>query len=249
MPRRNARDPHQVFEPLDLTPEEVRRSFPPPAHQNTRRARDDREREARDRQAAARINHGIDWTVCLVPGCGEELIFWGIPAHDQKEDRDHTIALPLCTTHLAVVVQQSGWRANDSLMIKTSTLLAEHKEARRKEQATTFRREWLERTAGDIYFVRLNGLIKVGWSRDVADRLRAYGPDVEVLCIYPGSRDDETHLHRQLRPVLARGREWYDDCPIIADYVTRAIAEHGPPKNHDGWTRPKHIIRPRKRSN
>jgi hypothetical protein len=50
-----------------------------------------------------------------------------------------------------------------------------------------------------------------------------------VLALYPGSRDDETNLHRQLRPARALGREWYEDGDILADFVAVALEQHGPP--------------------
>lgn len=247
MPRRNKR---ATFEPLDLTPE-VRRPLPTVGSVDpvqARRERAMRREEAEKRQRDARINHGIDWSVCLVPGCGDELVTYGRLQHERPEQRDHETVLPLCTRHLSVAYQQANYRANDALMVKANTLLLEQKAAKRKALEKQITEEWRQRTDGDIYFVRLNGLVKVGWSRDVDQRLRAYGPDVEVLAIYPGSRDDETNLHRQLRPVLARGREWYEDCKIIADFVAQAIAKHGEPEVYSSWTRPKQIIRPRKRA-
>lgn len=252
MPRRNKREAH---EPLDLTPadiEVVRRQqrqsrIERPAHE-IRRERAEKERVAYERQRDARINNGIDWSVCLVPGCGEELFIFGTLQHDKPSRRDHTTALPLCIRHLGTAFVQANHRADDALMVNAVTLVLE----RRAEKAEAFERDekkaWLERNDGHIYFVRLNGLVKVGWSRAVHQRLRAYGPLADVLCIYPGTRTDETNLHRQLRPVLARGREWYEDCKIIADFVARAVEEHGPPTVHDEWTKPKAVIRPRRRS-
>lgn len=247
MPRRNHRH-REVYEPLDLTPADVHQARPmPTGYQSTteaRRARAERQRELAEQQHNARVNRGIDWSVCLVPGCGEELRKrYGI-----EGDHDHTISLPLCYKHLSVAYVQAKPGANDGLMVRAVTELLGLRAAKQRERETQNREEWLARHRGHIYFVRLNGLIKVGWSKDVHERLRAYGPDVEVLAIYPGSRDDETTLHRQLRPALARGREWYEDGKILADFVTKAVAEHGEPQWFDGWTRPKQVIRTRRRS-
>lgn len=251
MPRRNHRH-RETYEPLDLTPADVRKAPPAPGYQSSaeaRKARAERAREAAQRQADARINHGIDWSVCLVPGCGEELTGrLGGPGHPFPYRRDHQSTLPLCFTHLGVAYRQGSYRADDPLMVQALALAVERKRAVEDEFDKRTQREWLESKDGHIYFVRLNGLVKVGWSRDVDTRLRAYGPDVEVLAIHPGTQSDETNLHRQLRPALARGREWYEDGKIIADFVARAVAEHGEPRVYDAWTRPKQVIRPRKRS-
>lgn len=95
---------------------------------------------------------------------------------------------------------------------------------------------------GHLYAVRQGNLIKIGWSREVSARVRGYGAGVEVLAVWPGTRDDETNLHRQLRPALARGREWYHDGPILADFVRGVLAKHGEPWVADTWTRPKTIV-------
>lgn len=252
MPRRNHRH-REVYEPLDLTPAEVMspKNEPlkgyRPAHV-IRSERAERERQAIERQRNARVNKGIDWGVCLVPGCGDELIIYNRAIHSDPEWRDHTVRLPLCGKHLSVAHAQANTNANNALMVKATTQLLERRQEKNAQVKADNQTAWLKRTAGHIYFVRLNGLIKVGWSRDVDARLRAYGPDVEVLAIYEGTRTDETNLHRQLRPALAAGREWYEDGKILADFVAAAVAEHGPPEVFTEWTRPKQIIRTRKRS-
>lgn len=219
MPRRNKRADR--YEPLDFTPAASPPIEPTP-YTDSRTARIERAKrhqEAWERQEKAHLNSGIDWSVCLVPGCGRELKAFGNLWHRDPERRDHTQSLPLCENHLSVAYTQACRRANDALMVKAVTQVLEHKEAKAAERDAASAEAWKARTTGHIYFVRLNGLVKAGWSRDVDQRLRAYGPDVEVLTVYPGTRDDETNLHRQLRPVLARGREWYEDGQIIADFV------------------------------
>lgn len=250
MPRRNNRA-QETYEPLDLTPAEVPPSPKPRGYRTTRELYEDRERREQDRaerQRNARINGGIDWSLCLVPGCGNELRMFGSLQHHDPDLRDHTVRLPLCIKHLSVAYQQAKPGANDALMVKANTALLERKEAKNAELRKASRENWQAKQNGHIYFVRLNGLVKVGWSRDVDDRLRAYGPDVEVLVIYEGTRQDETNLHRQLRPVLARGREWYEDGKIIADFVAEAVAKHGQPEVFTNWTQPKQVIRLRRRS-
>jgi len=242
MPRRNNR---AEYVPLDLTPPEVEaRQWPPTGHGKPRHQT---EFEAAERQKRARINEGIDWSVCLVPGCGERLMTYGILEHARRDKRDALYALPICHTHAVVVWQEIQRRKREPLIMETNEILLQRTRDKFQAEDEAAKKRRLASTDGKIYFVRLNGLIKVGWSRDVDERLRAYGPEIEVLCIYPGSRDDETYLHRQLRPVLARGREWYQDHPIVTDYVAKIIEKYGEPHYADWWTKPKETIRPRKR--
>lgn len=248
MPRRNNRGTQ--YEPLDLTADEVRTERPQGAawidRREAARQRDERERERRERQRAARVNGGIDWRICIVPGCGDTLPFGYL--HNDPARRDHTVCLPMCFEHLFVAAEQARTHADDPLMVNAAAEVLARKQAKAQELKAAAKKAWLTKRDGHIYFLRQNGRIKAGWSREVDERIRSYGPDVEVLCVYPASFDDETNLHRQLKPALVAGREWYEDGPIVAAFVTEAIATHGPPRVYDGWSRPKEVIKPRKRS-
>lgn len=96
---------------------------------------------------------------------------------------------------------------------------------------------------GEIYFVLVDGLIKVGWTSKLADRIRAYGPKAILLANYPASRSDESALHRQLTPARFRGREWYSDCDVVRLFVNEALEKHGPPRFESiGWTEHKQVV-------
>lgn len=246
MPRRNQRAADN--RPLDLTPPPVSTPRPKPLQrgESAFEARIAREAEAAERQRQARIKGGIDWSTCLVPGCGEPLRTLFGPTFKRPEDRDPTAVLPLCIEHALIAWQQVQASKHEPLIIETNAMLIQRTEAEAAKRAEEAKKRRIKSLDGHIYFVRLNGLVKVGWSRDVDERLRAYGPQVEVLCIYPGSRMDETTLHRQLRPALARGREWYEDGKIIADFVADALKRHGEPTFFDSWTKPKEVIKPKR---
>lgn len=156
--------------------------------------------------------------------------------------------LPLCFDHMAVAYNQAKAGADDPLMVDAVAQVVERREQREAGERDAGKAKWLANKDGDIYYVRLNGLVKVGWTRSLADRLRAYGPNVEVLCHYPATYDDETHLHRQLDPFRAKGREWYRDCAALHDFVARAIAEHGAPTESAAWSEPKDKVKRRKRA-
>lgn len=234
MGRKNNRA--DTYEPLDLTFVETQ-PRPMPGPYNARLAADER-RQREERQRKARINKGIDWSVCLVPGCGEELRRYGRMLFADSSQRDHATSLPLCLAHLSVAFNQLNADPDHQLVVDAVALVIERKATKVDEDAEARRKAHLARTDGHIYAVRHNGLIKVGWSRDVHQRIHSYGPDVQVLCIYKGTRDDETNLHRQLKPARARGREWYEDGPILADFIAKAVEQHGEPEARDYWSRP-----------
>lgn len=96
---------------------------------------------------------------------------------------------------------------------------------------------------GQIYFVLVDGLVKVGWTSKLADRIRAYGPKAVMLANYPGTRAEESTLHKQLTPARAHGREWYHDGDVVRLFVNEALRKHGPPRFETvGWTEPKQIV-------
>lgn len=250
MPRRNQRKPSE-YAPLDLTPPRVRTPPPSPYAPGEQRRgfipQAERERDRAARQRWARTNRGIDWSTCLVPGCGAALTIIdafskGFSAHDP--DR----GLPLCDHH-AIIVWRSVQQVSHLPVVieatyKVQSTLAEKYQAEEAEAQRAF----MAREDGDIYFVRLNGMVKAGWTRDLPKRLKQYGASVEVLCHYPATRDDETHLHRQLKPALARGREWYEDGPVVQMFIEQALEKYGPPTASARWTEPKEIIGRRRRA-
>lgn len=188
-----------------------------------------RRRERQDRRTDERVARAItDWTVCCIPGCGASL---NIPGHRLKPQATSEI-LPVCYRHQAVIANM-----HDKARERLARQQVEVVEAR--DRKLDLLEESDGATQGQIYFVRLNGLIKVGWASRLRSRLKRYGAGVVVLCHYPASRQEETELHRSLRPYLAMGREWYEDCQLINDVIAKVIERHGEPTIFPYWTAPK----------
>lgn len=229
MPRRNN---HQQHEPLDLTPLDLVQRQRDPFNSRPY-TQQESERAARDRvvrQRNARINGGIDWTACLVPNCDRWV--------STPLVRDHTEGLPLCFDHLLSAYSHARAFADEPIMHAA----ADRYLARRKAAEDAEKAAYLARTDGAIYFVRLNDLVKVGWTRSLKPRIKSYGASAELLVTYPGTRDDETNLHRQLTPARAKGREWYEDGPIVQGFIDKALAQYGMPPTLDLWTKPKQVV-------
>lgn len=246
MPRRNQRE---RYEPLDMTPPEpVRHPFAPPprpiAPGERVKSRAEIEAERSERQRVARTKRGIDWSVCIVPGCGEALTsFFGTPAH-RPGRRDPKCELPICPPHAGVMWRQMVHNyVEDPRFIEAIADVNERVASRADAEEVERKRSRSAQGHGHIYFIRLNDLIKVGWTGDLWNRVKAYGASAQLLVAYPGTRDDETYLHRQLRPALARGREWYEDGAVLAHFIDEALAKYGQPPSFDAmWTQPKRIV-------
>lgn len=247
MGRKNRRVDEYI--PIDVTPPERERSARRPGDpipippRLSREERDRRTRERQDAQRQARIVRGMDWSVCIIPGCGRDLITWGRWVPPTRRDPD--LEIPICYEHAALVWNQlARFHAERNEFADAIVTVNEAIAARqdRVEQAAKVAL-MANTTDGTMYFIRLGGLIKVGWTRSLRSRLKSYGASAELLLTYPASRDDETNLHRQLRPALAKGREWYEDGQIIAHFLTEALEKHGPPEQPENlWTQPKRIV-------
>lgn len=76
---------------------------------------------------------------------------------------------------------------------------------------------------GFVYFVRSGDFVKIGWSQSPDIRLAAIknaSPhDIAVVGVHPGSRADETNLHRKFLLHHHR-REWFRWAPEIQHVAT-----------------------------
>lgn len=77
--------------------------------------------------------------------------------------------------------------------------------------------------AGDVYYIRTAGRIKIGHSVNAARRLASYPPDMEVLYIRAGDRKLENAEHRRFKPYLTDGREWFEDREEVRDMINQLI--------------------------
>lgn len=101
-------------------------------------------------------------------------------------------------------------------------------------------------TDGFVYFLRTGGLIKIGWTSNLNDRMRKYHPDDRLLAVMPGTRKDERRIHRRFAHLLTHGREWFPLAPQITEYIDQVVADHGePPTVEFAAKRKTRIVGPR----
>jgi hypothetical protein len=97
---------------------------------------------------------------------------------------------------------------------------------------------------GTIYYVRSGGYIKIGWTSDLSKRMKGYPPDSVLMATHPGTRSDETTVHRKFAVHRTHGREWYALVPAIMGHIARVQAEHGEPEQVSFGARPVEVPRP-----
>lgn len=72
---------------------------------------------------------------------------------------------------------------------------------------------------GWIYYLRLDEKIKIGWTANYIQRMKAYPPHARVIARHPGARADERDLHRSFKPSRVAGREWYAPTPELMRHI------------------------------
>lgn len=100
------------------------------------------------------------------------------------------------------------------------------------------------KTEGTIYYLRVGAYYKIGWTSDLAKRMRQYPPDTRLLARHPGTRKDEAALHKRFAHHRTHGREWYPLATQITEHVNRMVKEHGEPDEVTFAARPTQVPRP-----
>lgn len=70
-----------------------------------------------------------------------------------------------------------------------------------------------------VYYIRVGSYIKVGHSANLAERMRAYPPDAELLAMEPGSRLLESKRLKQFSRYRSAAREWFEPGPLLLQHI------------------------------
>lgn len=147
--------------------------------------------------------------------------------------------VPLCGAHLSIA--RDAWAdrvsPDNPRTYRITTTVNEPKPE--PELATE------PKPAGIVYYLRSGGFIKIGWTKSLTGRMKAYPPDTVLLATEPGTREDETRRHRQFAVHRTHGREWYAIAADLTRHIDRIKAEHGEPDAVDFAAKPVQIPQPR----
>ena len=84
---------------------------------------------------------------------------------------------------------------------------------------------------GWVYYMRINGRIKIGYTTNLRQRSRNYPPGTELLAVEPGDRDLEVRRHAQFSRSLAQGREWFAESEDLVQHISALAEQYATPKN------------------
>lgn len=145
---------------------------------------------------------------------------------------------PMCEEHAwQVWATLDAVRENDATWEKARNDLAELEaqqslEARNKAKdlnSTWKGQRWIE--PGWIYYLLVGDRIKIGYTKDVGQRMKQYPPTSELLATHPGTPKIEREMHHKFLHLLANGREWFtvaDDLMAHIEHVRSGQRQYAP---------------------
>lgn len=150
--------------------------------------------------------------------------------------------VPLCTAHV-----YETWRLARDLAERTGNKKSTRVVTDYRTGATAEVEVPVAKT-GWIYYLRVDGHIKVGYASNLKNRLKSYPPTSEFLYAHRGTKATEKSSHSMLYLWLAQGREWFEDRPEVLEYVAAQERRYGPiddprvkPKDPYAYLEPKAI--------
>lgn len=109
------------------------------------------------------------------------------------------LALPLCNRHILKVHRDAKFLIDEAAPPRGRA------------------KPLMKHAPGCIYFIRFGGLVKIGFTTNLVQRLKAL-PHEELLGIKPGTMADEKALHGRFAH-LRRTGEWFNPERELLDYI------------------------------
>lgn len=96
------------------------------------------------------------------------------------------------------------------------------------ERRATTRARLLRDLGPVIYYLRVGALVKIGYTGDLAQRIRDYPPDVKLLAWRTNATFEmEQEIHAALTAHTAARVEWYYPTPEIIAVINQARIDCG----------------------
>lgn len=143
---------------------------------------------------------------------------------------------PLCKEHLV-----ASWRLIESREPKRfiDRLRSETVDELKALQAKWARDDAAARASvkerqsgpGHIYYIRVDDLIKIGFTTRLEQRLLQYPPNAELLADHPGTRATEQDMHGRFEQYRSRGREWFTAGVKLMEHISQVRVQF--PRNEE----------------
>jgi hypothetical protein len=82
-----------------------------------------------------------------------------------------------------------------------------------------------------VYYVRIGDYIKIGFTRNMTERLKSLRVDAsDVMATEPGGRDKERERHEQFADIRRGRKENFERTPELLTHIAKVRRENGKPK-------------------
>lgn len=78
---------------------------------------------------------------------------------------------------------------------------------------------------GQVYYLWVGGLVKIGYTKNIDQRMRQYPPNSVLLAIHPGTMRTERQMHSMFFNSIAKGKEWFDITPRLTAHIADVRAK------------------------
>lgn len=131
---------------------------------------------------------------------------------------------PICAKHaIALYLDiESLIESNDqndivrTMMVLDEMDAQERKRQRKTKPASITATKFYEPV---VYYLLIDGLVKIGYTQDFHQRIRAYPPPAQLLATEAGGEELEKSRHRDFSDYLAMGREWFHPGPKLRAHI------------------------------
>lgn len=127
----------------------------------------------------------------------------------------------VCRNHEMEIWDRVRRRRGDPVIEQLILESVAQQDQRRRDDE--LRQREVAKTQGWIYYLRLDEKIKIGWTSDLDQRMKAYPPHAIRLAVHRGSRADERDLHRTFTPFRVAGREWYSQGNELMSHIQKYV--------------------------
>lgn len=138
------------------------------------------------------------------------------------------LGLPMCEDHAwqAFEILKHDVEESEARQRARQQWLDWYEEDRKREaeREREYAERWKNQTtieAGFIYYLLVGDLIKIGYTKSVEDRMKAYPPNSKLLATHPGTLKVEKQMHHKFLHHLAKGREWFGQGEDLINHIER----------------------------
>lgn len=139
--------------------------------------------------------------ICGIKDCIMDGGFHGTPMCEEH-------AWQVWATLTAVKEYDDEREAARNNLAQYEARMAEEDRKKREEREASWKTDrWI--APGWVYYLQVGDRIKIGFTKNIDQRMKQYPPHSVFLAAHPGTPKVEREMHHKFLHLLANGREWF----------------------------------------